>query len=308
MDIPDGRSRPRPGGRKPRKKGFDRIVEESKADGDVIKVTDVDLFAPTLTKPSKRSPTGEKSGKRGKTIVVDTGGLDKLAHDTGILKVEWAVKHPHISAIEFLTEVKGYGLTQAKYIMEETGGVGEWEKERNVILDRMTETVVKRHIDLMAEVTETHVKASKVGLAKAIEYLSKLSIEPARDKEGKVIMDGKGKPVWKGYRSIDLLNIMASIEKAQAIYRKSMGLPNDESGMKQILEKVQQINQVNVQQNHLHIHEAPAAPKTELDKKAEQLSYDDLLEFIEFRREQKRIAESRQKDEEPAPTVVKTNT
>lgn len=261
--------------------GFDEIKQKLEIDTQSVQVAAEDLFKP-------RTRTKKVRGGVGKTeITVDIGGMDKIAHDSQLLRLEWAIKYPQLSPFEFLTEIKSYSAAQATRIITATGTLADWNQEKATVLDKMTESVVKRHIDIIAEVQETHVKASKVGLAKAIEFLSKLSIEPAKDADGKIIVDGKGKPVWKGFRSIDLLNIMSSIEKAQAIYRKAMGLPNDESGMAQILEKV---SQLNIQQNHLHIHEAPgAAPKTELTMKVEkEMSYDDLLEFIEFRREQKR--------------------
>lgn len=268
--------------------GFDKIKPKLDIDTERIQVVADDLFVNTVGVKQRKS-TGRPIKKE--TFIVELGGKDKIAHDSQILRLEWAIKYPTLTPAEFLLDIKGYSHQQTSKIIETTGGMSEWLLEKNNVLDKMTESVVKRHIDIIAEVQETHIKASKVGLAKAIEFLAKLSIEPARDADGKMIMDGKGKPVWKGYRSIDLVNIMNSIEKAQVIYRRAMGLGNDEGGMAQILEKIGQLNvQQNVQQNHLHIHEAP---QSELATKIEkEMSYDDLLEFIEFRREQKKKQES----------------
>lgn len=266
---------------------FDQIKGIIEKDTKKVEVVEAqDLFTPIEHKRKSwsRSRRGDTD-----TILVQLGGVDKIAHDAQILRLEWAIKYPTMSPREFLQDIKGYSFSQIRTILESTGTAEEWTREKNNVLDKMTESVVKRHIDIIAEVQETHIKASKVGLAKAIEFLSKLSVEPAKDSDGRVIMDGNGRPVWKGYRSIDLMNIMGSIEKAQQIYRRAMGLGNDE-GMAQILEKIGQLNvQQNVQENHLHIHEAP---QSELGQKIEkEMSYDDLLEFIEFRREQKRKQE-----------------
>jgi len=116
--------------------------------------------------------------------------------------------------------------------------------------------------------------------------LSRLSIDPAKDKDGKIIKDGDGKIVWKGFRSIDLLNVMSAIEKAQQIYRRSMGFPNDEGGMAQILEKVALIQ--NNTQIIVHEGDRPVVEKSEKEKAIDELSYDDIMEFVEFRREQKK--------------------
>jgi hypothetical protein len=266
--------------------GFDKIKSILEDQSKKVEVVAEDLFKPIqhkkITRGAHRAPKD--------AIRIELGGVDKIAHDAQILRLEWAIKYPTMSPREFLQDVKGYSFSQIRLILEKTGTAEEWNREKNAVLDRMTESVVKRHIDIIAEVQETHIKASKVGLAKAIEFLSKLSVEPAKDSDGRMIMDGNGRPVWKGYRSIDLMNIMSSIEKAQVIYRRAMGLGNDEGGMAQILEKIGQLNvQQNVQENHLHIHEAP---QSELGQKIEkEMSYDDLLEFIEFRREQKKKQE-----------------
>lgn len=256
-----------------------------------VKVLDTpDLFAPSPSPASRALPRESVPA-----VLIETGGTDKFAHDTNILKLEWAIKYPLMDVTNFLVKIKGYSVSQADRLIGEVGGISEWQAERGRVLDKLTESVVKRHIDQIAEVQETHVKASKVGLAKAIEMLSKLSIEPAKDKEGHLIKDDKGKIVWRGFRSIDLLNIMGSIEKAQAIYRKAMGLPNDEGGLAQLMEKV---SQLNVQNNYYGTGTPDATPKSELDKKVEEtLSYDDLVEFIEYRREQKIVREQRMKDE-----------
>ena len=256
--------------------------------GKAMKVGSAGVFEPEVVKMDPMMPDlfdatpGEARTKTIKTIKREMGGVDKLAHDINLLKIEWAIKFPLLTPRLFLLEKKGYSIKQADTILGTSGGAGEWRVERVKILDKMTETTVMRHIDVMAEVQETHIKASKVGLAKAVEMLAKFSIEPAKDKKGKMIMDGNGKPVFRGFRSIDLLNVMSAIEKSQAIYRKAMGLPNDEGGMAQLLERVQVNTQINI-----HPTEEVPKEKTDKEKAVDELSYDDIMEFIEFRREQK---------------------
>jgi hypothetical protein len=82
---------------------------------------------------------------------------------------------------------------------------------------------------------------------------------------------------------------MAAIEKAQMIYRKAMGLPNDEGGLQQILDKV---TQVNIQNNITNIHGA-AAPESEKVKELEkQLSVDDIMDLVKLKREMRKKEEA----------------
>lgn len=217
--------------------------------------------------------------------------VDKWKHDVGILMTEWAVKYPLLSPRKWLIEIKGYTDYQAKQIMDFSGSDTSWVTEKNKILDKMTETMIKRHVDIMAEVQDTHIKASKVGLAKAVEMLSKMQIEPLVDSAGRFVKDPTtGKVLYKGFRSIDLLNCLGAIEKAQNIYRKAMGLPNEEGGLQQILNKMNEIGPAVEQ--HLHIHEAPSGPESKGEELARrmdtEMSYDDIQTLIKIYRENKK--------------------
>jgi hypothetical protein len=208
------------------------------------------------------------------------GGEERLKHDSHILMMEWAWKFPDLTPYEFLTERRSYSVMQAKHIIRISGGLTLWETEKTKVLDKISETVIKRHIDKMVEVNDQHIAASKLGLAKAIEMLTKFNIVAELDKDGK--------PSKRTMRSIDLVNIMNAIEKAQVVYRRAMGIPNEESGIAQILEKVAQITvQNNVQVNNTVVQ---AAPKSDLQEKLEQLDYDDVVELIQMRREMKKEA------------------
>jgi hypothetical protein len=208
------------------------------------------------------------------------GGEEKIKHDSHILMMEWAWKFPDLKPIEFLMERRSYSEVQAKRIINISGGSTMWETEKTKVLDKISETVIKRHIDKMVEVNDQHIAASKLGMAKALEMLTKLNITAELDKDGKINK--------RTMRSIDLVNIMNAIEKAQVIYRRAMGIPNEESGIAQILEKVAQVTvQNNVQVNNTVIQ---AAPKSDLQTKMEALDYDDVVELIEMRREMKKKA------------------
>jgi hypothetical protein len=74
-----------------------------------------------------------------------------------------------------------------------------------------------------------------------------------------------------------------------------MGLPNDEGGLAQILEKIDQMRmvqnnlQINIMQQQSDKKESP------VDKFAANLTYDQILEFINYRRERRK--EQQKKDE-----------
>lgn len=219
-----------------------------------------------------------------KILKRDMGGADKLKHDGHILMMEWAIKYSDMIPRRFLTDRRGYSERQADQILAITGSTSEWANARERVLDSMSESVIKRHIDKLVEINDQHVSASKLTMAKAIEMLTKLPVD--------VEVDPKtGKAKKRTMRSIDLVNCANAIEKAQTIYRRAMGLPNEESGLAQILEKVASLNvqQNNVQINNTVVQQPPE--KSEQQKKIEALSYDDIMEFVEFRREQKRLAQ-----------------
>jgi len=218
------------------------------------------------------------------------GGKERWRHDVELLQFEWAVKYPLYSIMSFLEEIKGYSTVQAHGILK-MHPAPEWKKAHAEILDKLTESTVKRHIDLIAEVQETHIKASKLGLAKAIEMLTRMSLSPIKDKKGKILLGEDGKPVYRGARSIDLLNCMGAIEKAQQIYRRAMGLPNEEAGLAQILDKINEVRDQSATtfvQNNVQVNVAP--PVDELGQKLAELKYSDVMELIERRRELKKIA------------------
>lgn len=208
------------------------------------------------------------------------GGIEKWKHDVELLKIEWAIKYPNMSPSAWLTEIKQYGTHQLQAIYK-VSPERDWHTEKARILDKITETTVKRHIDLIAEVQEQHVAASKLGLARAIEMLTRNGVQMRSKKDGKTIT--------MPLRTIDLLNVMSSIEKAQQIYRRAMGLPNEEGGLAQILEKVQTIQiQQNIQNNtQVNNTVVKSESTTVTPELAEKLDYDTIMEFVEYRRELK---------------------
>lgn len=220
--------------------------------------------------------------------IVEIGGVERERHDANILRLEWAIKFPMLSPQEFLLHEKDYSPKQAHRIFEVSGGEAEWRDERDKLLNGVTETLIKRNIDKIVEMKETHIKLSQLGMAKIAEMMSKMQIEPVLNEEGKLMIDPRTKrPVYRGFRSIDLLNCASALSKFQDIQDKAMGVAPD-LGMAQIADAIKSHSavQINVQ-NNLTIEEAP---KSKMEQIVEKLEYEDIAELIKERRAMKRLS------------------
>jgi len=244
---------------------------------------------------AKRSPKANVRGEKVEVVIEslpdffdheDVGGKEKWVHDIEMLSTEWAFFFPNHSPYDFLVSCKGYAPTQATGILGHMPA-SQWPARREAAVDKLTEGLVKRHVDKMAEVQETHISASKLGLAQAIKMLASGGTEVLKDQDGRLLLDSKGNPRFKQFRSIDLVNCMTAIEKAQTVYRRAMGLPNDEGGLQQILNKVEKMQELrhqttlNLQINNTQINSDDGKPTVA------DISYEDILLLIEAKRDQK---------------------
>ena len=98
-------------------------------------------------------------------------GLGKATHlelEAAALCMEWAVcAPPEMNVKEWLTK-RGISLTDYQSLTH-TLPVERWHNKRREIQDRMTEAVVKRHVDIVVEMNDQHIAASRLGLARALE-------------------------------------------------------------------------------------------------------------------------------------------
>lgn len=215
------------------------------------------------------------------------GGVDSLKHDLDLLAMERAIMYPSYSVGAFLEEMKGYSVGQINRIFKHKPA-SEWEAAKDQVMDKITENVVKRHIDQLAEVNEQHIKASKLTMARAVEMLTKLPVssrtEYDYEPDGVTVRRDPvtNKPMRKmTLRSVDLMNCSSAIKSAQEIYRKAMGLNNDDGGIQQILDKVTQLSQINNVQNNVTIN----MQQTPLEQALSQMSYEQISELIEMKRD-----------------------
>jgi hypothetical protein len=218
----------------------------------------------------------------------DVGGKERWVHDIEILVTEWAFFFPNHLPKQFLMDCKGYSVSQADSILGQYPAL-QWHPKREAAVDKLTEGLVRRHVDKMAEIQEQHISASKLGLAQAIKMLASGGTELLKDKDNKIQLDANGNPRYKQFRSFDLVNCMTAIEKAQHIYRRAMGLPNEEGGLQQILNKVEKMQELrhqtlNVQINQIRTEASDGKPTVA------DLSYEDIMMLIEAKRDQKKLS------------------
>ena len=165
-----------------------------------------------------------------------------------------------------------------------------WHDRRKEVQDRATELIITRNLNEVADMNDAHIKASKLALAKIIEMMSKLEIEPLRDVHGKVVINPRTrKPVYKGFQSSELLNCTSALEKVQMIYRRAIGLPDRGEGLDQLLEKIQSGHihnniQINIDGSP-KLSPKDVTPEDEIGRKLSKLDYDSILALIERKRE-----------------------
>jgi len=228
----------------------------------------------------------------------DLSGKTKFEHTVEVLILEWAFFYGNHSPTGYL-EFKGYSPGQIQNILH-CVPAADWYPKRETAQNRVTESLVKRHVDIMATVQDEHIKSSKLALAKAVKMLADGDSE---------FIDKAGVKRTRKFSSHDLLNCTTAIEKAQKIYRTAMGLPNDEAGMSQILKTLQNIQTATEIANsaprevHQHVHQSVTVNAVQ-GKTPHELTYDDIMILIEAKREQKAKQLELLKQKEPQKQIA----
>jgi hypothetical protein len=296
---------------KPKRKDPRRVLKANKAEYIPTDVSNIKGRKPV--QKAIANPQTEDPLKNVDTIFENMGGLSRIEREGEILQIDWAIRFPSLTPLEYLTAEKGYSVSQATTVLHESGGADDWEVKRAEIQNRITETVVKRHVDQIAEFNDMYIKGAKVGLAKALEMLTKLSIDQVRDADGNVMIDPKTKrPVYKGFRSIDLLNIMNSLKLSQDIHRRSMGINDGEGGMAQVLEQVTQMNEMkaremNITNNTINLMMTPGRAEAEqkIETFVKTMSYEDIRAFVDYHKSKPQAIEAEvvEQNKEPSSNV-----
>ena len=146
----------------------------------------------------------------------------RLEVEARALSMEWAVTAPVDSQPKDWLVQRGLSATEVNRMFGVMPAT-QWYDKRKDLQDHVTAKLVKRHVDSVAEMNDQHISAARLGMARAIEFMTKLRVE-----EG---TDPTGRPYFRGFRTVDLLNAMSAIEKAQKIQRMALGLNTDEGSI-----------------------------------------------------------------------------
>lgn len=216
-----------------------------------------------------------------------------------ILQLEWAIKYPTISVRQYLIHIKGFSEVQYKQIVLECPSE-EWEDQKDLIKDRITESLVKRHVDIVAEMHDQFIGAGRMTMAKALQQLTN-GVMTYHKKDGEIKEMGRREMYPR-----ELKEVAEALLKSQQMFRTALGLPNDGEGSAQILERlIKQQRLLNHKQNtQINVGEdgkekAASEDKVEqIRRKFEELSYDEIMVFIDHKRQKLRSSQQEGDEEQ----------
>lgn len=186
-----------------------------------------------------------------------------------LMMTEWALTGGKQQVYAWLQDTKGFSLAQAKRIVQRRP-IPMWHNILEYVQNHYSNSLVKRHMEQAALLNDQHMMAAKLGMAKAMEFLSKMSIEQKVDKAGR--------PYFAHFRTADLKNCLDSIQVAQKITRTALGLPTDE-GSVHIWQKIQQ----TINMSPPKLEDLPPEGedlKVQVLRLQRTYSYDDIKEMI----------------------------
>lgn len=222
-----------------------------------------------------------------KKAVVSLTEKTRMTLESEVLIYEWAICYPDLPVRDYLTRIKRFDNDHVVTILR-LMPMDQWLKKREEVLDLTTASMVKRHIDYVAEMNDVHIKAAKLAIAKAVEMMSRLKVEEYTDDEGN--------KRFRGFRPQDLHHIIAAIGQAQKIQRMALGLPCDEGS-------VTVWNKVSTTVAQTTGDSTAGGDKTDktvmetvtMEQQVQSLtsrfSYDDVRSLISVMKERKQIAE-----------------
>lgn len=188
---------------------------------------------PKLGKPetnAHKRPYIERREAKGSLLNAERLALERDRLNDQLLMTEWALTGGRLQVFTWLQEVKGFTIEQSKVIINRRA-LPQWHRIQEYVQNNFSNNMVRRHMEQAAQLNDQHMMAAKLGMAKAMEFLSKMSIVEKVDKHGR--------PYFANFRTTDLKNCLESIQIAQKITRTALGLPTDE-GSVHIWQKIQQ--------------------------------------------------------------------
>ena len=178
--------------------------------------------APVFKRKRKTKAAARINTKFGDSKIRSVRTEAKLT-EMEMLITEWCIKYPpSLSPHRFLSEIKLFPANKTSAYLKAAPAT-HWIDRRREYQNMITKDMVKTHVDFVTEMNDLHLKASKVGLGKALEMLTKLEV--------KIVIDHKGVPRWQNFKPSDLKNCLESVALAQKIARTALGLPSDEGSV-----------------------------------------------------------------------------
>lgn len=190
------------------------------------------------------------------------------------LVVDWSIANPRNLGIGRFLKERGYSKKQIDDIFVLVPAP-DWHERAHHIKDGYTREIVKSQLDFVAELNDQLIKAGKLGMAKALEMMTKLEVGTYRDEAGKL--------VFGQFRPSDLKSCMDSLTAAMKIMRTSLGLPSDEGA----IHVWQQLNLNPANGQKVEEKEEGPDPVAELEK---TITYDELTMIITHMREMRQKA------------------
>lgn len=211
---------------------------------------------------------------------------DKLAHESDVLKSEWALFGGELGPQVWLETVKGYTEKQARRFID-FEGESAWLDKRQSVQNAILEKMAKRNIDQIVENNEYFTKGAQLGLAKVMDSLAKNPIKKINPTTGK----------WESGLSMkDMAEAASALDKFHAVYLKAMGIhPKENVGISQVINQIKMIQVSSgghTTTATASMTETTAADGTKVitegvapDPRLERLSYDEMFMVIEKIRE-----------------------
>jgi hypothetical protein len=205
--------------------------------------------------------------------------LSRFQLEVEELFMEWVVTCPaQVTIKDYLVNKKQIHINMYEKIIRYMP-VEQWIKRRTELGQRAGGIVLRQHVEYLAEMNDTHIKTAKIGILKAMEFMTKMQIETYRGKDGRV--------KYKGFTPSDLKDCIMTIAAAQKIQRMALGLPNDEGSV---------VLWQNITQQTTNVGEGGQAVvvQGEAIREIEKtLSMEDIRALTAHYREQKRLGEAK---------------
>lgn len=235
-----------------------------------------------------------------KEILSKTSTKEPLKEQIELLMLDWALFYSNDTVYKYITVTKGYSKPAYTQIVTECP-VEEWKVYKEQARNKMSKDMLSRHIDIIAQANDEHLKYAQVGLRKVAELILKGSpiMSKLKLKKGRTGANGQADyiiPVEIGRRPFypkEAVEMTTAYKTIVQVYRTILGLPNDEGAIQAFEALMKQQSAINLRTTNIQVNNNTVnvgeKDVEDLKEKMESLSYDDLKVFIEHKRKKKEV-------------------